>query len=189
MSNDSNPEPEKVAEPKVLKDEEIPEHVKRIIDQQSNVLESNQREIISVKTDMQDLRTGLGPLLELAEQIKKAQQQEQTQQPTAQTAQQNQGSANGLPLQNFDLNTIQALASAAGNILQTLSPLLQQYGLIPSGNTEGLTSLLLDNNKRFNKWVDLLVNKTLNKAIGLTLSTTEQQIIESTESAAPHTLA
>ena len=191
MSNDIPPIEDKkddipTHEPKVLTKEEIPDHVKKVIDQQSGVIESTMKEVISLKTDMKDMRTGLGPLFELAESIKQAQQQQQQQQQPQQAqpnTQQTQGSDNGLPLPNLDLNTIQNLATAAGNILQTLSPILQQAGILPSSNTEGITSLLLDNNKRFNKWVDLLVNKTLNKAIGLTLSATEQQIIESTETA------
>lgn len=187
MNNDIPPIEDKkddvpIHEPKVLTKDEIPDHVKKIIDQQSGVIESTMKEVISLKTDMKDMRTGLGPLFELAETIKQAQQQEQPQQPQPNT-QQNQGPPNASPLPNLDLNSIQALATAAGNILQTLSPILQQVGIIPSSNTEGITSLLLDNNKRFNKWVDLMVNKTLNKAIGLTLSVTEQQILESTETA------
>lgn len=200
MSNDIPPIEDKkdddipTHEPKVLTKDEIPEHVKRVINEQSAKIEkvgqyyeTTVKEVISLKTDMKDMRTGLGPLFELAETIKQAQQQQQPQQPQQPqpNTQQTQGSPDGLPLPNIDLNSIQALATAAGNILQTLSPFLQQAGIIPSGNTEGITSLLLDNNKRFNKWVDLLVNKTLNKAIGLTLSATEQQIIESTEMAQP----
>lgn len=150
MNNDDIPvdEPEKVSEPKVLKDEEIPEHVKRIIDrqstiieQQSKVIESNQRELISQKTDVQDLRNGLGPLLELAERIKKAQQEEQQQQGSnQQTTQQSQNAGDGLPLNN------QTMVLLAKSIEAAVPSIVQGIVKVLSGTQEQNTSAILDTN-------------------------------------------
>lgn len=109
-------------------------------------------------------------------------QQQQTTQENKPQQQVSTGSNDGLPLQNLNLNQIEALAKTAGSLVQTLTPILQAYGIVPQQEgSAGVGDLLLSNKKRFDRWVDFLVTKTLNKAITLTMDKAEATVIEATE--------
>lgn len=92
------------------------------------------------------------------------------------------GTNDGLPLQNLNLNQIDALVKTASGAVQALQPILQAYGIIPQPqDSSSMGELLLSNKKRFDKWVDLLVTKTLNRAVSLTMNKAEMTMMDATE--------
>ena len=165
--------------------QEIPTQIKEVINKQSSALNEQASKIESLEktmhSELSDMRLSLEHSAEIGanKAIEKSlgiiqQQQAQTQpnQPQA-----------GTPGQTHTANPMNLLSDLQPETINRAADVILTKLLGPDEDSGGLGGIMLSNKKRFDKWVDILVTRVLNKAISISLAEHEDLINDSTNRA------
>jgi len=164
----SDNDPSKSDIPQEPDTEEIPQPIKKVINQQTDVIDSLTKENISLRAEIKDIREAMPEMAKAgaAEMLKALGVNPDAQaQPQANTVQVNQ-SAPGqntalmpgqLAIPNLDANTIQALGNLA-NVLKDL------YDKFSGQNPDATTTLSFTNYKSFVKLQETIMQNLIQKA-------------------------